>query len=103
MGVYVDPLVQHGPGSYHGPNMNQAKRVGARNGHWWCHLFADTDSELFAFADRLGLEREWFQRDHFDLTPWRRKRAVDLGAKEVSARELARRRIVRRWGCNPDG
>jgi hypothetical protein len=103
MSVYVDPLVKHGPGSYHGPRSAQAERVGARNGHWWCHLFADTEAELHAFADKLGLELEWFQGDHYDLTPWRRVKAVELGALQVPTRELARRRLAKRWGCNPDG
>jgi len=103
MSVYVDPLVKHGPGSYHGPRSVQAERVGARNGHWWCHLFADTEAELQAFAAKLGLEPEWFQGDHYDLTPWRRVKAVELGALQVPTRELARRRLAKRWGCNPDG
>ena len=53
-----------------------------------CHLFADTDSELFTFASILGLKRSWLQSHrrtrHYDLTEGKRKRAVALGAKEVT-------------------
>lgn len=73
----------------------QAFRVGARNGHRWCHLIADTDDELHAFASRLGMRRAWFQappkasHPHYDLTPGRRAKAVALGAFEVDDRTLA--------------
>ena len=96
MPVYVDSLMQHGPGSYHGPGRDQAARVGARNGDWWCHLFADTLDELHAFAERIGLLRSWFQGDHYDLTPKRRAAAVAAGALEVDRRALAKRRIRRK-------
>jgi hypothetical protein len=54
-----------------------------------CHLLADSDAELLAFARRLGLRRAWLQRDpkyrvpHFDLTAKRRERALALGAVEL--------------------
>jgi predicted kinase len=58
----------------------------------WCHLATDGDfAELHAFADRLGLRRAWFQRDHYDLPPHGRAAAVALGAEEVSTGELLRR------------
>lgn len=85
MACYVDPLFvmeSRDP---------QAFRVGARNGHRWCHLFADTPAELHALAVQVGMRREWFQGDrdggHYDLTPGRRAAAVALGAREVTARE----------------
>jgi hypothetical protein len=59
----------------------------------WCHLTADTEDELHAFAARLGMRREWFQdhprpeRRHYDLTRERRERAVRAGALSVPARE----------------
>lgn len=59
-----------------------------------CHLTADTEDELHAFAARLGMRRAWFQdrRDypHYDLTASKRARAVAMGAKEVTARERLR-------------
>jgi Protein of unknown function (DUF4031) len=63
------------------------------------HLQADTLGELHAFADRLGLRREWFQsklgrpeNDHYDLTRARRDLAVELGAITEDRRAGTRRR-----------
>lgn len=85
MGVYVDSpfvAVAHEP---------QARRAGARHGHFWCHMLADTREELHIFAARLGMRRAWFQpgsAPHYDLTPPRRALAVQLGARELSRREM---------------
>jgi Protein of unknown function (DUF4031) len=58
----------------------------------WCHMVSDASfDELHAFAHALGIPRERFQRDHYDLPPPLRARAVALGALEVSIHELARR------------
>lgn len=84
--IYVDELVKWGKiVGYHGKDAAQAARVGARNGDMWCHLFAtDADSEeLHAFARKIGLRRSWFQGDHYDLTPGRRRDAVAAGAIQV--------------------
>jgi hypothetical protein len=85
--VYVDTL------TFGVATDAQAKRVGARNGNLWCHLIADTQDELRVFAASIGLRSDWIQhagsaREHFDLTPGRRARAVKKGAKEISQREL---------------
>jgi uncharacterized protein DUF4031 len=58
----------------------------------WCHLVSDTDyDELHAFAAKLGIPRSRFQGDHYDLPTHLRERAVELGAPEVTARELTGR------------
>ena len=55
----------------------------------WCHMATDGPfEELHAFAERLGLRRAWFQRDHYDLPPHGRAAAVRLGAIEVGTGEL---------------
>ncbi len=68
----------------------------------WSHLTADTPDELYEFADRLGLRREWFQTCkrrcspagqscphwHFDVTAPKRALAVRLGAQEIGLREM---------------
>lgn len=56
-----------------------------------CHMMADTEDELHAMADALGLRREWFQGDHYDISKGKRREAVKLGALEVSSVELVRR------------
>jgi hypothetical protein len=63
------------------------------------HLQADTPEELHAFAQRLGMRREWFQtrpnrpeNDHYDLTQLGRKRALELGAIAEDRRSGTRRR-----------
>jgi hypothetical protein len=82
-----------------------AQARGLRHTHW-CHLTADTEAELHAFAARLGLRRSWYQPHaargvgwHYDITPPKRARAVRLGAREVDYRFMAalmdRRRAAR--------
>jgi len=53
-----------------------------------CHLMADSDAELEAFARSIGLRRGWRHGDHYDLTRARRAVAVRAGAIEVTARRL---------------
>jgi len=60
----------------------------------WSHLFADSQTELHAFAERLGLQRDWYQPDkhggglwHYDVTARKRLRAIQLGAQPVTWRE----------------
>jgi len=53
-------------------------------GKLWCHLVADTLSEVHAFARRLGLRQAWFQSKsvypHYDVTVNVRDRALTMGA-----------------------
>lgn len=61
-----------------------------------CHMWADTREELFAMADRIGVQRRWFQRpagtglpgmdaswEHFDIALSKRRLAVLHGAIET--------------------
>ena len=58
----------------------------------WCHMVSDRSfDELHAFAAALGIPRERFQRDHYDLPPALRARAVARGAQEVTIHELSGR------------
>jgi hypothetical protein len=55
----------------------------------WCHMVSDDSfEELHAFARRLGIPDRGFDRDHYDLPPHVRERAVALGAEEVTTGEL---------------
>ena len=66
---------------------------------------ADTDEELHSFAEKLGMKRSWFQKgrtNHYDLMEARRDLAVQLGAKELTRRELgewikAKRKAEGEW------
>ena len=70
MSVYVDYLGVHG-------NWRYGKS---------CHMTADTLDELHAMAERIGLQRSYFQPHprfpHYDLNAGRREAAVCAGAVE---------------------
>jgi len=57
-----------------------------------CHMTADSLDELHAIADKIGMERRWFQtppkasHPHYDIPQERRKMAIALGALEVCER-----------------
>lgn len=61
-----------------------------------CHMIADTDQELRAMADKLGLNQNWHQGDHFDITLKKRMLAIRYGAVGITWRQAgamcARRR-----------
>lgn len=52
-----------------------------------CHMIADTDDELHAMADHIGVARRWHQGDHYDISLGKRGRAVAAGAVEITRRE----------------
>jgi len=64
----------------------QAKRVGGRTGHRWCHMWSEDVNALHELAQKIGMRREWFQDrrgfPHYDLVPSRRAAAIALGAVE---------------------
>lgn len=49
-----------------------------------CHMIADSDAELHVMADRIGVARRWFQRDHYDISQSKRALAVAAGAVEIT-------------------
>jgi len=72
-----------------------------------CHLLADTEAELWAMADRIGVGRRWHQfpgtvKSHFHICLSMRVKAVAAGAIEIEypgdvARIMRERRLV--TGC----
>lgn len=67
-----------------------------------CHMIADSEDELHAMADRIGVARRWYQGDHYDISLSRRALAVRFGAREITMRQLgcmvANRRMCGRLG-----
>ena len=53
-----------------------------------CHMIADTPAELHAMADKIGVQRKWFQAPpkasfwHYDIAKSKRTLAVAAGAIE---------------------
>jgi hypothetical protein len=54
-----------------------------------CHMIADSEHELHAMAAAIGMERKWYQRDHYDISMDRKQLAIQKGAREIGVRELA--------------
>jgi hypothetical protein len=56
-----------------------------------CHMLADSIPELLEMVDKLNLNRRHFQpwsHPHFDISLGYRAKAVEMGAVEVSRKEL---------------
>lgn len=63
-----------------------------------CHMIADTDAELHAMADRIGVARRWHQGDHYDISLSMRAKAVWFGAVEITQRQAAVMAMFKRRG-----
>ena len=73
MPVYIDPPLWPAHGTH------------------FSHLVSDTSyEELHDFADRLGVARRAFDRDHYDVPESLYRRAVAAGAVPVDGRQLTR-------------
>ncbi len=89
MAVFVDDMHLDPMGSFRGMKMS--------------HMLADSDDELHAMADRIGVQRRWHQAppkastSHYDIAMSKRALAVQAGAIEITMRQAAamcaRRRI----------
>ena len=56
-----------------------------------CHMIADTDDELHAMADSIGVARQWWQApprysSHYDISLGKRAIAIAQGAIPISMR-----------------
>lgn len=65
-----------------------------RHGSLWCHLLADSITELHQFAALIGVSRRAFHRGarhpHYDITLRQRQIALREGASAVTSREAVR-------------
>jgi hypothetical protein len=53
------------------------------------HMIADSEEELHAMADKIGVARRWYQGDHYDICKSKRAIAIMNGAQLIPLRELA--------------
>lgn len=64
-------------------------------GREWAHLVSDVSyDELHDFAAGLGIPRDSFQGDHYDVPTELRLRAIELGAAPIEGKELVRRLVA---------
>ncbi|ETR75057.1 hypothetical protein X566_20050 [Afipia sp. P52-10] len=66
-----------------------------------CHMIADSDDELHAMADLIGVKRKWHQAppahdSHYDIALSKRAKAVAAGAVEITLRQCAAMSAYRR-------
>lgn len=68
-----------------------------------CHMIADTDEELHAMADKIGVARRWHQAppkhdSHYDIAQSKKRLAVAAGAVEITWKQagcmVMRRRLT---------
>lgn len=52
-----------------------------------CHMLGNTEAELHAMADRIGVARRWHQGDHYDICLAKRALAIAAGAIEITQRQ----------------
>lgn len=59
-----------------------------------CHMIADTEEELHEMAQKIGIQRRWYQSQasipHYDVSKGKRDLAIKHGAKEVTSEELVK-------------
>lgn len=77
--VYVDDMYKYSLGKFGRMKMS--------------HMMTDTTEELLGMVDKIGLNKKWIQypntpNEHFDISISMRNKVVELGAKEVTTREL---------------
>lgn len=73
MTVYVDDMYLYPAGQFRRMKMS--------------HMIADTEGELHAMADKIGIARRWHQGDHYDVCISKRHEALKHGAKAITWRE----------------
>lgn len=76
MTVYVDDMYLYPMGRFGRMKMS--------------HMITDQylPDELHVMADTIGLNRKWYQGDHYDVSMEYRDRAIKAGATAITLREL---------------
>lgn len=93
MPVYVDDMYKRTMGQFGRMKMS--------------HMIADSQPELIAMAQRIGVNPQWIQdmhtyKEHFDIALSKRVLAVSYGAVPITQRETVFIIECRRRGLVPD-
>lgn len=88
MTVYVDDMYLYPMGEFTNPRTGRKMKMS--------HMVADTSDELHAMADNIGLARQHYQGDHYDVSMSLRRKAIEAGAVAITWRELGRITLERR-------
>lgn len=77
-----------------------------------CHMLADSDDELHAMAERIGVARKWWQSpqktsgSHYDIALSKKALAIEAGAIPITWRQAgamnSRRRVTGALGSPDD-
>lgn len=64
------------------------------------HMIADSREELLEMADKIGVQRKWIQKsgtnlEHFDICQSKKRKAIGLGAEQITWRQLGKKCINR--------
>lgn len=72
------------------------------------HMVADTDEELHQMADKISVNRKWFQGPpkhilhHYDICKSKKVLAIRLGAIPMSDREIVKKfKLAEKLGLSP--
>ena len=69
-----------------------------------CHMLADTAEELHSMADKIGMERCWFQNQrvpHYDVSMGQRCLAIRSGAIAINRKKTVE--LIRKYGWHNKG
>ena len=91
MTVFIDDMYRYAIGRFHDTQMS--------------HMIADTEEELHAMAARIGMRRDRYQGDHYDVPLSRRDTAIAMGAVAITYRQcgMMRRRHAVEGTCGLPG
>ena len=87
MGTYVDDMA-----AVHRPKHAPGRK------YVLCHMIADSAEELHQMATLIGVDRKWYQGDHYDIAITKKKLAIKNGAREITRRELGAMAMLMRCG-----
>lgn len=83
MTVYVDDMYRSSIGQYGRMKMS--------------HMLSDDEAEIHAMAAKIGVDRRWYQGDHYDIALSKRALAILFGAVEITWRQAGIMSAIRRY------